>query len=155
MKRPGVVLLIYNTFFSPKLYKLPKKDFHALTFEGFFCKFLKIKKRQNFPNSIWFFFRLECSYFNFILALFAKVSPAGDFILLGDIMRSLNLLQVYSNILLLGFSLFNTASCQRYWNMTCWLLLSQNVNSKSIENLGIFWLINASYFLLFKSRVPR
>jgi len=37
--------------------------------------------------------RLECSYFNFILALFAKVSPAGDFILLGDIMRSLNLLQ--------------------------------------------------------------
>jgi len=37
--------------------------------------------------------RLECSHFNQILALFAKVSPGGDFILIGDIMRSINLLQ--------------------------------------------------------------
>ena len=36
--------------------------------------------------------RLECSHFNNIIALHAKTS--GDFILVGDLVRSMTLLQV-------------------------------------------------------------
>ena len=42
--------------------------------------------------------RLECSHFNNIIALHAKTS--GDFILVGDLVRSMTLLQVLLLLLL-------------------------------------------------------
>ena len=43
--------------------------------------------------------RLECSHFNNIIALHAKTS--GDFILVGDLVRSMTLLQVLHILFLL------------------------------------------------------
>ena len=42
--------------------------------------------------------RLECSHFNNIIALHAKTS--GDFILVGDLVRSMTLLQVLLHFLI-------------------------------------------------------
>ena len=41
--------------------------------------------------------RLECSYFNNIIALYLKTR--GDFILVGDLVRSITLLQVILRIM--------------------------------------------------------
>ena len=38
------------------------------------------------------FFRLECSHFNHTIAVYAKVR--GDFVLVGDLLRSLSVIQV-------------------------------------------------------------
>ena len=54
--------------------------------------------------------RLECSHFNNIIALHAKTS--GDFILVGDLVRSMTLLQVlyYTHLLPLT-SIMNLKIC--------------------------------------------
>jgi hypothetical protein len=61
--------------------------------------------------------RLECSYFNNILAIFLKTS--GDFILVGDLVRSMVVLQVTNQLLFRFLLVFHIEIILGYIEWLC------------------------------------
>lgn len=81
--------------------------------------------------------RLECSHFNNIVALYLKVK--GDFILVGDLMRSLSLLQ-YKQVRNVRLEGPNTLTYENLINMN-------RLTMKEIDWLIIDWFVKEKHEL--------